>query len=205
MSQNTKIILAIAIGVLVVLCMCMCVLVLVGSSLFITNSGTVSTGSVRSVVEEAVQVEPGALEFGGDASVPFALPAGWHSDYAMRIGGYRLVGYRPASGQGHILLAVVPETEHTNIDEIEREIRGITGGHGYRWNDAKMTVVDRRPITIADRPAEMVVSEGAGSSGPWRQAMVTFRSERGLMLVIYGMPTAAYDQAEADALFASIR
>ena len=205
MSRNTKIILAVLAGGLVVLCLCAAAMALVASTLFINTSRTVSSDSVRAVVEEAVQVEPGQLDGSSSQVAPFEVPAGWRSDYAMTIGGFRLVGYRPESGTGHIMLAVVPETAHVNIDDLERQVRGVASSHGYRWDQSEMTVVERKPITVNGQAAEMVIAEGSGSGGPWRQAMVSVRGERGLTLVIYGMPAGSYDQAEADALFASIR
>lgn len=205
MSRNTKIILAVVAGVLVLLCLCSCTLLFVTSRFVINNSRTVSSESVRAAIEEGVQVEPAQLGESDPQATPFQLPDGWRSDYAMNIAGFRLVGYRPDGGTGHIMLAVAPETTHTNIEELEREVRGLASSHGYRWNQKEMVVVERKPITINGEATEMVVAEGNGSGGPWRQAMVVYRGERGLTLVIYGMPTDAYNQAEADALFASIR
>ncbi len=205
MSRNTKIILAVLAGLLVVLCLCACSVALIARWLFIDNSVTVRSESVRTAVEEAVQVEPGQLGEAAGEAAPFELPAGWRSEYAMRIGGFSLVGYRPENGTGHIMLAVVPEASQTNLDELEREVRGLASSHGYRWHNSEMKVVERKTITVNGKPVEMVIAEGKGSSGPWKQAMVAARGERGLTLVIYGMPAETYEQAEADALFASIR
>lgn len=203
MSRNTKIILAVVAGILVVLCLCVGAVVLATSLFFINSSVSVSPAHVDTVIERAVQVNPAPLAEGDIASL--TLPHGWQTDYSVRVAGFRVAGYRPASGDGHITLAVLPETPHASIEELERELRAIGGSYGYRWNQREMQVVERKPVTVHEQATEMVVAEGTGSSGKWRQAMVSYRGDQGLTLVIYGMPAAAYDQAEADALFASIR
>jgi hypothetical protein len=202
MSRNNKIILAVLVGALLVLCLCGCAVVLATSFFFINNTVTTG-GSVRAPIEEVVQVGPAQIE-DGEAIASLTLPNGWRADYSVKVGGFRLAGYRPESGNGHVMLVVVPETSATSVAELEKEARGLASQYGYKWNQTELTVVERKPVTVRDQATEMVIAEGTGSGGPWRQAMVSFRGDRGLTLVIYGMPKASYEQATADALFASI-
>ncbi len=204
MSRNTKIILVIVVGALVVLCLCAGVAAI--ASTIIIRNASVRVGPERiDINTEPVQINPSEPEMTSDEIVGITLPNGWRSDYSLRVAGFRLVGYKPETGSGHIMLAVLPETPAQSIDEMERELRGLASTHGYKWNYSDMSVVERRKITIKGQETEMVVSESTRSSGAWKQAVTYFRGDQGLTLVVYGMPKEEYNQAEADALFASIR
>ena len=205
MSRNTKIILIIVAAALVLLCLCAATSAFLATVFFRNISVTASPVQIETAAGEAVLVEPRQAEFAANDIADFTLPEGWVSDYSMKVAGFRLVGYKPAGGAGHLIFAVIPETASTNIDQVERAIRSLADTHGYQWNRADMTVVERKPVTVHGESSEMVVSEGSGSSGAWRQAMTTFRGNQGLTLVIYGMPQVAYDQGDVDALFASIQ
>ena len=79
-------------------------------------------------------MEPRQAESTGEGLAAFALPAGWSSDYSMNVAGFKLVGYKPESGPGHIIFAVLPETSGTSIVQLERDIQGLADTHGYKWN-----------------------------------------------------------------------
>lgn len=204
MSRNTKIVLIVAAAVLLLLCFCALISVWVATVVF--RNATYAASPVRIETSEgpAVLVEPGEAEATGGEIANFTLPAGWRSEYAMKVAGFQLAGYKPDVGTGHIVFALIPETSSTSTVDLAREIQSLAGTRGYRWNATQMNVIERRPVTVHDQASQLVISEGSGSSGAWREAMTTYRGDQGLVLVIYGMPRDAYDQDEVDALLASI-
>jgi hypothetical protein len=204
MSSNTKIILGIVVGLLVILCLCACATASIAGWFFRNSSVNVSPSRIATAADAAIQINPSQADASGQQIAAFTLPEGWRSEYAIKAGNFRLVGYAPATGTGHIMLAQIPETERADVAKLEREMRSLAASHGYHWSQGEMTVVERRPITIRDQATELIISEGRGSSGAWRQAMAYFRGDRGLTLVIFGMPQDSYDEAAADAFFASI-
>jgi hypothetical protein len=204
MSRNTKIVLIVAAAVLLVLCFCALMSVWVATVVFRNASFTASPARIETSQGPAVRIQPGQPDTTGGDIANFTLPEGWRSEYAMKIAGFQLAGYKPDSGTGHIVFALIPETSSTSTEDLAREIQSLAGSQGYRWNQTKMNVVERKPVTVHDQASQLVISEGSSSSGAWREAMTTYRGAQGLVLVIYGMPRDAYDQGEVDALLASI-
>jgi len=189
MDRNTKIVLGVLAGI-VVLCLCVASLAVGGLLLFIPR--TVVTGPER--IEAVVEVMP-----------QFDVPEGWRTDFSFQLGGFGVVGYRPETGNGHLLLARLPENVEMDIERLERDVREMAIGRGYTWMNREMTVVERKPVTINGRSAQMVIAEGVGSDGPWRQAMTAYEGSHGVTLVVYGMPVADWDQETVDRFFNSLR
>jgi hypothetical protein len=205
MSRNTKIILIVVAAAVVLLCLCASTSVWLAAVLFRNVAVNSAPVRIETAQGEAILVEPRQAEATGGAMPSFTLPAGWLSDYSMKIAGFQLAGYKPENGTGHLVFAVIPETSNTSVEDLERQIQSVTGSQGYRWNQSEMKVVERRSVTVRDQASELVISEGNGSGGAWRQAVTTYRGDQGLVLVIYGMPQGNYDQGELDALLASIQ
>ena len=205
MNRNTQIVLAIVVAVLLILCLCTCASALLANWFIRNSSVTFGPYQVERAAREAVLVEPAGSDENPEQIAGFTLPNGWRSDYAFKAAGFRIVGYAPVTGVGHIMLALLPETVHVDLGQLVEEIHGLARSPGHDGVQEEMNVVQRKPVTIRGQATEMIISEGRGSSGAWRQAMATFYSDRGLALVIFGMPAAAYDQATVDAFFLSIR
>jgi hypothetical protein len=183
MSRNTKIILGVVAGLLFLACLCAGTIA-AGVALFTVRNTGVSVSPAR--------VEQAAVRVGGHA------PAGWVTDYTVRIGEFEVVGYKPASGRnGHIIYAYFGPETHADVDKLAADIQQWTDGR-YRWNRNEMREVERRAVLLGDEEAEVVIYEGEGSSGDWKQAMVAYQSERGFTIAMLGLPMSDWTEAQLD-------
>jgi hypothetical protein len=182
MSRNTKIILGVLAGLLALACLCSAT-IFAGVALFTARTSAVSVSPER--------VEQAAVRVGGHA------PAGWRSDYTVRIGEFEIVGYRPESGDGHIIYAYFGPESQGDVDKLARDIQNWTDGR-YRWNQHDMREVERRSVLLGDQEAEAIIYEGQGSSGAWKQAIVAYQSERGFTVAMLGLPATRWSEAQLD-------
>ncbi|MCU0509755.1 MAG: hypothetical protein MUC34_15470 [Anaerolineae bacterium] len=189
MSRNTKIVLGVGAGLVLLLCLCAGTIA-AGVALFTVRTTSVTMSPDR--VEQAA-VRVGAQE-----------PEGWRTDYAVRIGDIEVVGYRPDSGDGHIIYAYFGQESHADVEKLASDIENWTDGR-YRWNRDEMRVVERRTVLLGDEEAELVISEGRGSSGAWKQAIIGYQSERGFTVAMLGLPAAEWSDAQLDAFIYSLK
>lgn len=189
MSRNTKIVLGVVAGLVLLACLC---------------AGTIAAGlALFTVRNTSVSVNPSRVEQAA-VRVGAAEPEGWRTDYAVRIGEIEVVGYRPDSGDGHLIYAYFGPESHADVEKLAREITQWTGGR-YQWNDDEMRVVERRKVLLGDEEAEVIISEGRGSSGAWRQAMVGYQSERGFTVAMLALPAAQWTEAQLDKFIYSLK
>ena len=189
MSRNTKIVLGVLAGVLVLVCLCSAS-VAAGVALFTARARTaVSFGS-----------QPPELV----AERVLAVPQGWRTDYTVHVGDVRVLGYRPANGDGHMIFAMLGPNTHADVDKLAEDITKMTDGR-YTWMRDEMTILERRSILIGDQEAELVISEGTGTSGTWRQAIVGYQSDEGFTVAILGLPAGQWSDEAVDQFISSLR
>jgi hypothetical protein len=190
MSRNTKIILGVAAGLIALACLCAAT-VAAGVALFTVRTTSASVSPAR--------VEQAAARVGGHA------PAGWVTDYTVRIGEFEIVGYKPASGRnGHIIYAYFGPESHADVEKLAEDIGKWTDGR-YRWNRDEMRVVERRAVLLGDEEAELVITEGDGSGGPWTQALIGYQSSRGFTLAMLGLPASDWTEAQLDEFISALK
>lgn len=190
MSRNTKIIIGVVAGLLFLACLCAGTIA-AGVALFTVRTTSVSVSPNR--------VERAAIRVGGHA------PAGWATDYTVRIGELEVVAYKPASGRnGHIIYAYFGPETHADVEKLAEDISKWTDGR-YRWNRNEMRVVERRAVLLGDEEAELVIAEGDASSGPWKQAMIGYQSDRGFTVAMLGLPKSDWSDAQLDAFISALK
>lgn len=189
MSRNTKIVLGVVAGLLFLACLC---------------AGTIAAGvALFTVRATSVSVSPERIELAAERIGGFA-PAGWRSDYTVRIGELEVVGYKPESGDGHIIFAYFGPDSHGNVDELITGIQKGIGGR-YTWMDEDMAVVERRKVLLGEQEAEVVITEGKASGRTWRQAIVAYQSARGFTVAALGLPAAQWSEAKLDEFIFALR
>jgi hypothetical protein len=189
MSRNTKIVLGVLAGLIVLACLCAGAVV-AGVALFAVRTTSVSVNP-QPVEQAAVRAD-------------VLPPAGWRTDYTVRVGEFEIVGYRPASGEGHLIYAYFGPESHADIDKLARDIQNWTDGR-YRWNQSEMREVERRAVLLGDQEAEVVIYEDQGSSGRWKQAIVAYQSDRGFTVAMLGLPARQWSDAQLDEFIYGLR
>ncbi len=189
-SRNAKILIVILAGMLL-LCACGSITIAILGGWLISRTATTETASIGDI---------------GSEIADFQLPAGFVPDYAVNIAGIKMVAYRPQIGNGHIMLAQVPEGMSVDAAKLEEEIRSAARSRGYTWFNEDMHVVGEEHLTIRGQETTLITSEGMSRSrGALRQVTASFHGKAGQAWVMVIRPVSEWDRAQVDAFLASIR
>lgn len=194
MNTTVKIILGFVAGALVV-----CLLAgIAGLLLFRSASSTV----VRTIQNDPAQA-PAIIE----NIAEFDLPADFGEPYAKSLAGFNLLSYTGQDGHSHITFFQLPAGVHLDPEELERQFnQAIDTAPDPESRGRKSELIDQFPATIRGQETTLVLTEGLNSDGQtFRQFTAIFEGENGQTLVTFERPLATWDQAEAEAFFASIR
>lgn len=196
MSTNTKIVLGIS-GALLLLCACAAVAT---AWLF---------QPVNSVLEQTQGLvggaQPAKVEQVAQGIADFQLPADYTGQYAMSIGHFELAVYAPKTYKGHLILMQLPPGATADAADMERHLREQTRDLNYAQYTHVRTISSSQ-ATIRGQSGTVMTSEGTNSSGDtYRLAHVIFQGKDGLAYILIAAPLAHWNQAEVDALIASLR
>ncbi len=190
MTKNQKIIIFV-VGGIVILCLASCV---VGFLLFrgvgsaITNSVIKSTVEVQSQAQQIATID---------------MPAGYSASEGFNIFGVTMAIFKSSSSDVFIMLMQMPKTgdlTQADIDLMQQTFNRQYSSRGYQ-----MHVVSTKDMTIRDKPAKMIVSEGTGSGKAIRQVVVFFTGNNGLAALFVTGPQDQWDAQAYDAMIRSIR
>ncbi len=152
-------------------------------------------------VSTAVAASRGKAERNLAEIVTVTLPDGYQADYALKAGGYIAAGFRRGERE-HLIFIQGPADLQINEADLENMADSQYNSH----NGRSMKVVSQDEITVRGLTARRVVSEGINSvNQPYRQMNVIFQGNDGPALLNLGAPIAQWNQAEVDAMLASIQ
>lgn len=197
MDKTTKTILII-LGSLLVLCAC-AVSAAFGTGLWSLakyNQWT-DTSTTRNFSEVA--------KFSQEIAV-FTLPDRFGSPYGMHVGEITSVGFSSPSKNTHILLTQFPEGTSINTEELLKQISQYSMNPDSGWNNAHMTVIEEKPVTIRGQESILSISEGTSSDGTtYRSAITTFDGNKGPAMMVIAGPLEEWDRQLVDEFIASIQ
>jgi hypothetical protein len=104
----------------------------------------------------------------------FKPPEGFKPEFAISLDAYTLVSYSPGDGHSHLYLIQSIDAEDKN--QLDRAIKNILPGDNER--ETRMTVIEKRTVTVRGQETTLVLSEGIkGDGNLFFQAMVNFDGE----------------------------
>lgn len=132
----------------------------------------------------------------------FDPPAGFSPEFTTEMLGYTLAAYKGASDPGHLFL--IQSEKEADGPELEKMLKELAPGSSDP--NARMTVVENRPVTLRGQEATLVVSEGINHEGKtYRQATVSFRGKGGPALLVFSDSVENWDQDAVDTFLQSIK
>lgn len=132
----------------------------------------------------------------------FDLPADYRSEFSANLNEYTLVSYTLGDGYSHLYL--VQSQNAADTDKLLRAMQNIVPGQYDP--DARMTVLETRPVTVRGQETTLVISEGINGDGnTYRQALIAFDGNGGPALLVFSAPVSSWDLAIVETLVASIR
>lgn len=198
MTQTTKTVLII-IGSLLLLCACTTA-VLVGTGLW--SFGKLVQFADNSTTEDPQEVAQIASEISD-----FDVPAGFDTQYGMKISTFSMVQYTTRNEENYIFLTQFPAGTSINVDEMMRQIKNSSRNPNSRWYNVDTELVEKRPVTIRGEETTLSISEGTSDQGElYRMADAIFqgRGEGPTLLMIVG-PADQWNNALIEDFIASIR
>jgi hypothetical protein len=198
MTQTTKTVLII-IGSLLLLCACTTA-VLMGTGLW--SFGKLVQFADNSTTEDPQEVAQIASEISD-----FDVPAGFDTQYGMKISTFSMVQYTTRNEENYIFLTQFPAGTSINVDEMMRQIKNSSRNPNSRWYNVDTELVEKRPVTIRGEETTISISEGTSDQGElYRMADAIFqgRGEGPTLLMIVG-PADQWNNALIEDFIASIR
>ena len=189
MNRNGKILVTL-VGGLLALCLCLGA----GAYVLLRTTGW--------AVTQVVDSDPATVSQVSDAIVDYTLPAGFDDGYALDIADYSLVSYTAVDGRTHLYLFQVGHMPTPDRDEIEQQLRQVSGGQAW----SEVAVVETRPCHIRGEATELIISEGISHDGTaYRSASAFFSGNEGPALVNISGPAASWDQEMVDSFIESLQ
>lgn len=188
MTNKQKIFIGIGAG-LSVLCLVACGVILLafrGVGNAITNSQFKTPQEAQAAAQDIAAID---------------MPAGYTASEGMKILGITMVIYK-SSSPVNILVMEMPtgDLNDQNIQQMQRAYDQQSGGQ------SGMRVVDTKTVTIRNKPARIVISEGTlNAAAQIRQVIVYFQGNHGLASLIISGPISQWDTNAYDAMIRSIR
>lgn len=134
----------------------------------------------------------------------FALPEGYQPEMAVSLSGYSIAMYNPADGHSHLYLAQSTSNQDITQEKLDEMLAQAKIGKSDRAT--RMTVVEKRSVTVRGQETTLLISEGTNGDGdPYREVTVAFPGKGGPALLVMSEPTSRWDDARVDQLIASIK
>jgi hypothetical protein len=153
-------------------------------------------------VNLAIETDTEKIDSAAAEITSFELPAGYRSEFSANLNEYTLVSYTPGDGYSHLYL--VQSKNAADTDKLLRAMQEIIPGQYDP--DARMTVLETRPVTVRGQETTLVISEGINSDGKtYRQALVAFDGNDGPALLVFSTSVTSWDLVVVETVVASIR
>jgi hypothetical protein len=193
MSRNTINLLLVFSGIVILLLLCSATtFVAVGRAVWDRMADSMTLAD-RRVGETGAQI------------ADFVLPAGYRSDYAVNVAGFKMAGYEPGDGHSHILLMQIPRWLHLDQSKLVAMAQNKFGIARTMDVDEEQSA-RRHTVAIAGQEVEFLVTEGINSADqPYRTMTGLWEGANGEVLVMIEEPLASWDQDVVDAFLASIQ
>ena len=143
-----------------------------------------------------------AGEDAGSVIADFDLPAGYTADFSTSMLGYTVAAYKGPNDPSHLYL--IQSEKESDGDELANMLAQLAPGS----NDpnTRMTVIEKRPVTLRGQDATLIISEGVNSENvPYRQITAAFEGKGGPALLMFSETVDTWDQAAVDEFLSSIR
>ena len=132
----------------------------------------------------------------------FDLPAGYSADFSTSMLGYTVAAYKGQSGPSHLYL--IQSEKASDGEELAKMLAQLAPGSSDP--QTRMTVIEKRPITLRDQDVTLVISEGINSENvSYRQVTAAFEGKGGPALLMFAETIDAWDQNAVDAFLDSFR
>lgn len=180
MNKTTKTILII-LGSLLVLCAC--------TTAALLGTGLWSFGKLAQFADNSTTEKPQEVTQIASEIAEFDLPAGYETQYGMKIADFSMVQYATRDEENYIFLTQFPSGTSISMDEMMRQIERngrVPNSHRYNMDTA---LVEQKTITIRSQETKLSISEGTTNEGnPFRLASATFQGngKRPTLLVFVG-------------------
>ena len=139
--------------------------------------------------------DPGAI-------ADFDLPAGYSADFSTSMLGYTVAAYKGPNDPSHLYL--IQSEKESDGDELAKMLAQLAPGSSDP--NTRMTVIEKRPVTLRGQDATLIISEGVNSENvPYRQITAAFEGKGGPALLMYSETVDAWNQAAVDEFLSSIR
>jgi predicted GH43/DUF377 family glycosyl hydrolase len=131
----------------------------------------------------------------------FEPPQGFTVEYGAEMAGYTLAAYKGTAGPSHLFL--IQSDNEADREELSNMLNQLAPGSSDP--NARLTVIENRPVTIRGEEATLVISQGANHEGQlYRQAAVAFEGKGGPAMLVFSETLELWDQNSVDALLQSI-
>jgi len=153
-------------------------------------------------VHATLSTQPEKVNSAAAEIADFDVPAGYSPEFSASLDDYTLVSYHPANGHSHLYL--VQSENSSDAEKLAEAIYKLNPGSVD--TQARMAILETRPITAGVQETSLVISEGTNSDGDvYRQAMLAFEGKHGPALLVFSEPLAIWDLDTVNALLTSIR
>jgi hypothetical protein len=143
-----------------------------------------------------------AGEDAGATIADFDLPADYAADFSTSMLGYTVAAYKGPNGPSHLYL--IQSEKESDGDELAKMLAQLAPGSSDP--NTRMTVLEKRPVTLRGQDSTLIVSEGVNSENvPYLQITAAFEGKGGPALLMFSETVDAWDQAAVDEFLSSIR
>jgi hypothetical protein len=141
-------------------------------------------------------------EDAGSVIADFDLPAGYSADFSSSMLGYTVAAFKGPNEPSHLYL--IQSEKESDGEELAKMLAQLVPGSSDP--DSRMTVIEKRPVTLRGHETTLIISEGVNSeSVPYRQITVAFEGKGGPALLMFSETVNAWDEATVDEFLSSIR
>jgi hypothetical protein len=138
----------------------------------------------------------------GTVIADFDLPAGYSADFSNSMLGYTVAAYKGPNEPSHLYL--IQSEKESDGDELAKMLAQLAPGSSDP--NTRITVIEKRPVTLRGQEATLIVSEGVNSENvPYRQVTAAFEGKGGPALLMFSETVEAWDQVAVDEFLSSIR
>lgn len=198
MSQTTKTVLII-VGSVLLLCAC--------TTAILMGTGLWSFGKAVQFLDNSTTEDPQEVARVASEIATFDIPAGFDTQYGMKISTFSMVQYTTRSEETYIFLTQFPAGTSINVEEMMRQIRNNSRNPNSPWYNVDTQLIEKRPINIRGQETTLSISEGTSDQGKlYRMANATFQGngEGPALLMIVG-PADEWDSEVIEDFIASLR
>lgn len=198
MDKTTKIVL-ILIGSVLLVCAC------AAAILFAT--GLWSVGRIVQWADQNTTEDPAEVAQVASGIAEFDVPAGFNTQYGMKIADFTMVQYMTRDEKSIIFVTQFPAETSINVEEMMRQIRDNSRDPNSPWYNTDTALVEQKPVTIHGEETTLSISEGTNDQGVlYRMANAKFQGNgSGPSLFMIIAPADQWDATMVEDFIASIQ